>query len=554
MSAIISAFDLVKFYRGRRVLHGVSLSAGPGHRLGLIGENGVGKSTLLRILAGVEDPDAGTVDRSGGEQVGFLHQEPPYPADCPIGQVLEQALAPYRAAAARLEQLGERLQHNPDDHAAVSAYGQVLTWAIDHDLWDADRRAQLVLAGLGLGEVDHQRRVGSLSGGERSRLGMAVLLIQQPRVLLLDEPTNHLDEPALEFLQTHLASLPGAVVVASHDRVFLDAVCTGLLDLDPAQDGPVYYGGGYTDYLRHKITQRRAWQQQYEQEQAELARLRHAVAAAARQVAPARAPRDGNKMAYGRHADRVQAQVSRRVRDAQRRLADLTRRQVRKPPAPLRFHAALTRAATDDGTVVSLRHVRLPGRLEVDHLDVPASGKLLVVGGNGAGKSTLLAVLAGRLTPTVGTVTHRRRLRVGLLEQQVTFSAADRTPQQVYAEAAPDGPPLQELGLLPPATMDRPVGTLSVGQRRRLALALLLATPPDLLLLDEPTNHLSLSLVEELEQALARAPGAVVVASHDRWLRRRWQGLCVTIGADHRVGTVTGTVALSNPARSEVDT
>jgi macrolide transport system ATP-binding/permease protein len=182
--------------------------------------------------------------------------------------------------------------------------------------------------------------------------------------------------------------------------------------------------------------------------------------------------------------------------------------------------------------VLAVRRLFVPGRLAVDRLDVAAADRLLVTGPNGVGKSTLLAVLAGRLDPAAGTVHRRRGLRVGLLEQDVVFPAPHRSAAAVYAAATagrPDPVPLADLGLLPPRDHGRPVGELSVGQRRRLALAVLIADAPHVLLLDEPTNHLSLTLVEELEDALLAAPGAIVAASHDRWLRRRWPGPELTL-------------------------
>jgi len=330
------------------------------------------------------------------------------------------------------------------------------------------------------------------------------------------------------------------VVLASHDRTLLDAVCTHIVDLDPSRTGVTHYGGGYTDYLHAKRTERRRWEEQYAAEQARLAALREAVRTTAREVAPHRAPRDGNKIAYDRHGGRVEAQVSRRVRNARRRLDELDRTQVRKPPPPLRFAGALASGGGSGGLAVSLREVRVPRRLYIPHLDLAARGRLLVEGPNGAGKSTLLAVLAGRLAPAAGSVSRRRGLRVGLLEQDVSFRDPSRTARQVYAAAVPaPGVPLTGLGLVAPRDLDRPVGALSVGQRRRLALALLVAAAPHLALLDEPTNHISLALAEELEEALGCAPGAVVVASHDRWLRRRWPAgrVCLTAG---RIGAVSG--------------
>jgi macrolide transport system ATP-binding/permease protein len=513
-SPYLLARDLGKVYEERLVLDGVFLAASPGQRLGLVGENGVGKSTLLRLLAGAEEPDNGEIVRP--PDCGFLTQELPYGLGQSVQDVVDDALAEIRVAEQRLAQLGDQL----DDPEALAEYGDVLEWAQAHDIWDADRRAALTLEGLGLAHIGTDRLLGSLSGGQRSRLSLAALLIRQPNALLLDEPTNHLDDDAMVFLEGQLNRLPGVVVLASHDRVFLDAVCTAIVDLDPSRDGTTLYGGAYTDYLDAKRAERARWEQQYKTEQDELKQLKHAVAVTARGVAHNRASRDNDKMGYNFFGGRVQKQISRRVRNAQHRLDDLTRTQIRKPPAPLRFSADLTAAPSTEKLALSLRHIRVDGRLDIGNLDVETGDRLMITGSNGAGKSTLLHVLAGRLAPDDGEVRRAHGVRVGLLEQDVVFAEPTKTARQLYSGSAP----LSELGLLAPKDLDRPVNHLSVGQRRRLALAMLIGKPLDVLLLDEPTNHLSLSLVEELEEALRSAPGAVVIASHDRWLRSSWDG------------------------------
>ncbi|MGW3232755.1 ABC-F family ATP-binding cassette domain-containing protein [Kitasatospora sp. NPDC001095] len=532
------AHDVVRNLGGRRVLDGVGLTAAPGHRIGLIGENGAGKSTLLRVLAGVDRPDAGSVSRP--EDLGFLHQELPHEPGATVAAVLDEALREAREDLAELDRLGAEIARVPESdpgHAdLLDAYGRRLELAQNRESWDADRRAALVLDGLGLGALGHDRTLGSLSGGQRGRLALAALLVRRPSALLLDEPTNHLDDGGAAFLEEQLRALPGTVVLASHDRAFLDAVCTDLVDLDPAVDGPVRYGGNYSAYLGERRAERARWERRYAEEQLELAQLRRSAGVTAHLVAPDRGPRDHEKMGYGHRAGRVQNQVSRRVRNATRRLEELERAQVPEPPRPLRF--AVGAPAADAGLpaagagedrrpLVSLRDVRVPGRLALDGLEVAADDRLLVTGGNGTGKSTLLAVLAGHLTAR-GTVHRRPGLTVGLLTQDTVFDRPDRTVRDTYllalGSARAERVPLVSLGLLHPADLDKPVGRISVGQRRRLALALLVAAPPRLLLLDEPTNHLSPRLCDDLEEALGTGPGAIVLASHDRWLRRRWQG------------------------------
>ncbi|SDJ58927.1 ABC-F family ATP-binding cassette domain-containing protein [Streptomyces indicus] len=536
------AHEVVRVLGGRRVLDGVSLTAAPGRRIGLIGENGVGKSTLLRLLAGVDTPDSGSVTRPA--DLGFLHQELPFEPGDTVAAVLDEALREARVDLAELARLGEELARMPEDDPAhaelLDAYGRRLAQAEERASWDADRRAALVLDGLGLGAVAPARTLGSLSGGQRGRLALAALLVRRPSALLLDEPTNHLDDSAAAFLEERVRELPGTVVLASHDRAFLDAVCTDLLDLDPAADGPVRFGGTYSAYAAVRRAARERWERQYAEEQEELAQLRHAAGMTARRVAPDRGRTDNEKMGYGHRAGRVQSQIARRVRNATRRLDELERTQVAAPPRPLRFAAAELAAGTSEQghpaaeePLLALRDVGVPGRLAPVALELAEGDRLLVTGGNGTGKSTLLAVLAGRLAAE-GPVTRRPGLTVGLLAQDTVFARPGRTVRDTYEQTL--GPvtagkvPLDSLGLLAGRDLDKPVGQLSVGQRRRLALALLVARPPQVLLLDEPTNHLSPALCDELEEALGPGPGAIVVASHDRWLRRRWAGRELRLG------------------------
>ncbi|MFJ4942243.1 putative ABC transporter ATP-binding protein YheS [Streptomyces sp. ADI96-15] len=534
------AHELVRVLGGRRVLDGVSLTAAPRRRIGLIGENGVGKSTLLRLLAGTDRPDSGHVVRPA--DLGVLHQELPYDPASTLADVLDGALREARTALTELDRLTGLLETTPQDTpeyaALLTAYGRQLESAERQEVWEADRRAAAVLAGLGLGALDHGRSLASLSGGQRGRLALAALLVRRPSALLLDEPTNHLDDEAAAFLEERLRELPGTVVAASHDRAFLDAVCTDLIDLDPAPGGPVRHGGTYSSYLAGRRAERARWERRYAEEQEELALLRRAADTSGGRAVPGRDRPDNEKMGYGHRAGRAQTQLARRARDAHRRLELAERRQVAAPTPVLRLRFAGPAATAPPdpahGPLVAVRDLRVPGRLSLPRLDVTVGDRLLVSGGNGTGKSTLLAALAGRLDQG-GEVRHRPGLRVGLLAQDTRFRRPERTARTVYAEALgaarAEAVPLSQLGLLAAADLDKPVAELSVGQRRRLALALLVAHPPELLLLDEPTNHLSPRLSDELEAALGPGPGAVVMASHDRWLRARWRGRELRLGS-----------------------
>ena len=528
----VSGLDV--WFGTRQVLQDLDLTVPPGRRTGLVGENGSGKSTLLRALAGTLPSRAlvsGTVDVPA--DLVMLGQEPPFRDHATIGAVLAGALVPLRRMVADVE----RLSADVTDETGQTAYAAALDLAVAHEAWHADLRAAESAERLGLGALDPAREVGTLSGGQRTRLALATMMTTRPSCLVLDEPTNHLDDDAVEQLTAFLRDLPGVVVLASHDRVLLDDVCTDLFDLDPSElgtdgRGGRRFGGGWTAYEEQRAATRRRWEVTYEAQQEELDRLRAATRVGTSSIAHNRPPRDNDKFIYGFKGANVDRTLARRKRDAERRLAIAEREQVRKPRPPLELRTELTAAGTA-GRLVQVRDLEVVRRLRVDRLDVEAGEHVLVSGANGSGKTTLLGVLSGRLQPTSGSVSVAAR-RVAELVQDVRFDEPGRSAHATYDVLV--GPeraartPLPQLGLLPPDRHGTPVALLSVGQRRRLGLAIAVAAAPDLLLLDEPTNHISLALAGELEEALQTTPGTVVVASHDRWLRRRWAGteLCLS--------------------------
>ncbi|MCX5339369.1 ribosomal protection-like ABC-F family protein [Streptomyces atratus] len=524
MPTQITALAVSKSFNGRLVLDSVTCSLAAGERTGIIGENGSGKTTLLRLLAGRERPDQGEVVVQAAGGVSYLAQDERLAPQATVQQIIDRALSDLRAVEQRMRRLEAAMADG--DESGMAEYGELMTVFELRGGYDADARVERALHSLGLGLVSRDRTVGSLSGGEQVRLRLAAVLAAAPEVLLLDEPTNHLDEGALSWLEEHLRTRRGTTVTVSHDRVFLERVATSLLEVDADRRRVVRYGNGYTGYLAEKTAARQRWAQAYDQWREDVDRLREAAATTARQVAPGRPMKDGNKMAYDRAGGRVQQSLASRVRNAEERLRRLLANPVPPPPEPLRFTPVL-RARRLQGVVLDTTDIAVADRLDSTSLTVTAGERLLITGPNGAGKSTLLRVLAGEVAPDSGCVT--RRGRIGYLPQEPQPGDPDETVLAAFArgragEAAGHTERLLSLGLFDRDQLTVPVGRLSTGQLQRLALARLLSEPSDVLLLDEPTNHLSPALVEELETALTGYNGAIVIVSHDRRLRRRWRG------------------------------
>ncbi|MBW4718755.1 ATP-binding cassette domain-containing protein [Saccharothrix sp. SC076] len=437
-----------------------------------------------------------------------------------VGDLIDLELTAVRGALSRLDRAGEALAAGHP--GAADAYAAALAEAEALDAWDADRRVEVSLAALNA-VADRARPLHTLSVGQRHRVRLACLLGAGHQVLLLDEPTNHLDADGLDHLAERLRAHPGVVVLVSHDRALLGDVATSVLDLDPSSDGrPRLYGGGYAAYVEGRRAERARWEAAHAEQVAEQQRLADDLSAARNRLRDNWRPAKG----HGKHARATRAPGL--VRAVHRRQEELAAHVVAVPPPPNRFtmpelpeHPG---TGHPGGTLLRATGVTVTGRLTrpVD-LALDSGDRLVVTGPNGAGKSTLLAVLAGALAPAGGVVTRARTARIGWLGQE-SDPPGRRTAVELHAarltRSGLPGPGLAELGLLDRYDAHRPVAELSVGARRRLDLALVLADRPHVLLLDEPTNHLSAALVDELTAAIGSTPAAVVIATHDRQLLR----------------------------------
>lgn len=558
-------------YGDRLLLDGITLAITPGEHVAVVGENGAGKSTLLRLLAGLETPDEGTAAIQG--RVGYLAQTHGLPETFTVGAAVDASLAALRAIEAELDRLEAGLADAGDDE--LETYGKLQTEYQLREGYAAESRVEAALDRLGLGGLDRNRVLGSLSGGEQERVALACVLADPADILLLDEPTNHLDARGTAWLEDRLAAHRGTVVVVSHDRVLLRKVASTIVEVDAERRAVTRYGNGYDGYLREKAAERARWVQQYHSWIDAMESEKRQAETVAGTMGYGR-KRDGDKMGFDFKAGTWQKAASSQVRNAQERLRRLEASPVDRPPVPLRLNVDLAAdpgaaasdaelsgvgpsgSAQDGAPVLAVHGVCVPGRLGTTDFQAGPGEKVLITGPNGAGKSTLLSVLAGTLDPAAGSVT--RPERVGYLQQELelpqrpslrllpAFAAGLGGNIDEHAEA------LLRLGLFRTSEFHVPVGSLSAGQQRRLALARLLLGGYGTLVVDEPTNHLAPVLVEQLEAALAGFTGTLVMVSHDRALRE-WFAACArrSRGEAGPEGTRAGHTAVGRWTRYSMD-
>lgn len=517
--AHIAARNLTLSRGGSPIIQGLNLTITEESRTAIVGENGRGKSTLLAGLAGTLPPTSGSLESHG--KTGMAEQELRIAGDRTIGDTVAFAIADSLAALAEFEQATQALAAAAP--GAADQFELALATATRLDAWDAERRVDVALAALGA-DTRRDRKLRELSVGQRYRVRLACLLGGDAQILLLDEPTNHLDAAALAFLTEQLRTRAGGFAIVSHDRGLLRAVASSFVDLDPGADGrPAVYSGGFDEYLAGKRASRARSEQLHAAQLTSQAQLQSDLdAAQARLISGWRPPKG-----TGKHQRATRAASL--VGIVKRRQEALETVQVASPPPPLQL--ALPAAwQPRPGTLLSASGLALPPRLSrpVD-LVVTAGDRLLVRGPNGAGKSTLLRMLNGDLVPTRGAVSRGNNARVLLLSQESDPAWRDSvlTVRDLFRSRAallvsrgviPEARAisLDSLGLIAQSEHDQPVGSLSAGQHRRLDLALAFLAQPDILLLDEPTNHLSMTLIDELIDAVQLMPAAVVVATHDR--------------------------------------
>ncbi len=518
---MFKALSISYAYDGEVLFAGVNLVLNAGDRVGVVGPNGTGKSTLLRIIVGELRPMTGQVTRTPGATSGYFGQQVPDPGQT-VGAFLRGGFDEVALLDARREELERRL--STGDDTVLAEYGDVQErWTVLRG-WSIGTRLADVRSRLDIDHLPECTRLADLSGGEQARLTLARVLLGEPDLLVLDEPTNHLDADGIAWLAEWLSSHPGGVLVVSHDRAFLDRTVTRIVELDGIHDEPQVYEGGYTAYKAEKD---RRWQRyllDFEAQEKKRTRWEADIAATKEQ---ARTVEIANPRSPGlrRIARKVARKAIVRERRLRRRLT-----QARWLAEP-RTRPPLTLAIPGQGdpcVVVRGAHgliVKAGYRLLLDRVDLSIRGgdRILLEGRNGAGKTTLLRVLAGELEPDGGAVTGATRAQLlpqthDALRTGVGVLDFFRSRVPVYMDEAEA---LLDAYNFPAGTWDAPLRTLSAGELRRLILAVMVNSGGELLLLDEPTNYLDFDALDVIEEAVRAYQGTVVMVTHDTMFAER---------------------------------
>ncbi len=544
---MLTVHHLSKSYHLNKILADVSFNIGPGERIGLIGPNGCGKTTLLRILAGEEEPDTGHVSCLPADlRVGYLPQGLTLDPGLTLDEVLRRAAGDPQAVEERVADLAKALAHQPGDKALQAAFDQALMELQALDTYSLGE-AYAILQALGLGEIDSQTPLAHLSGGQKTRLSLALVLLHRPQLLLLDEPTNHLDIAMLEWLEGWLVKYPGAALIVSHDRTFLDRTVNRVLDLAPETHSIKEYSGNYSAYLEQYLAEKERRQEFYQDQVYEIRRMRQDINRTKQQAAWVEQTTTPRTPGVRRIAKKVAKKAKAREKRLDRYLESDERidKPVQGWQMKLDFSASQPAPAlAEKGSQSPGRGVRPLGRnvysardlavgypgypplLQDLDLHIQSGRRIALTGPNGCGKSTLLRTIAGQLPPLSGKFSLGASVQVGYMaqEQEVLDLQSDAvdTLRQVAPMGETEARSFLHYFLFSGDDALRPVAELSFGERSRLMLACLAASGCNFLLLDEPINHLDIPSRERFEQALAHFPGAVLAVVHDRYFIQRY--------------------------------
>lgn len=532
-----TSFELIKFhsvsksYGPKNVLVDVSFKMSRGERFALIGENGSGKTTLVRLMLDLEAPDIGEISLSSHCKIGYLPQETFVGIDenLSLEEFLVEAQGHFKTMAQRMRELEDCMAQPANAtelENATAEWDLLFNEFMTCGGYEAQERAQACLAALHLDHLPLDRPLSQLSEGEKRRVHLVSLLLKDLNLLILDEPTNHLDRQALEWLENYLRHFPGAVFIISHDRHFLNQIATHILELSTFTHTLSHYSGCYDDYLAAKEKELLSRFEAFEKQKEEIASLKSLLKEqtfSARRVSP---PKDQNKMAYDYRGERHLNSKRKVIAQAKQRLEVLESDPLVHPiPKDYKGIVFCPKKALEGSFAVNLESVdvEIAGKSLIEQFSAIAypGDRIILCGPNGSGKSTLLRLLAAREQPKGGKIHMASTVTLGYLPQDALFddehlTLLDYLQRRFSLPEHELRSELHQIALIEDCFVNQRINNLSTGQKRRLQLLTLMLDQTNILLLDEPTNHLAPHIIDQLENALLRFSGTVIVATHDR--------------------------------------
>ncbi len=504
---LASLININKYYNGNQVLNNVSLTIDESDKIGLVGNNGCGKSTLLKILTGSVDPDRttekdGIVSLASKTTIGYLEQMGGLNSENTVIEEMRSVFAPIHRAIDRLREI--EIEIEMGDNSAADEYQQLSSWVEANDGYNTDVKIRTILNGMGFTGDELNRTVSGFSGGEKTRLCISRLLLEEPNLLILDEPTNHLDFKTIMWLEDYLRSYKGAVLIVSHDRYFLDRLCTSICEIE--RGTLTRYKGNYTAFVRQREENDARREKEYEMQQKQIAQMEDYVA---RNLVRA----STTKMAQSR---RKQLEKMERI---EKPFHDTKSAKIHftygvEPPLDV-LKVKGVDIAVGDGTA---------RKTLVDNIDfeVRRGEKVGIIGDNGIGKSTLLRIIQEQL-PHKGLVRWNSNIKISYFEQESTNLNKELTVMEELHSRYPSMSELEVRSLLAQVRLIgenvfKETGVISGGERAKLCFAIMMQEHGNVLILDEPTNHLDLSSKEAIEEALQEYTGTIIFVSHDRYL------------------------------------
>ena len=504
---LASLTNINKFYNGKQVLSNVSLTIDESDKIGLVGNNGCGKSTLLKILTGSVEPDRftekdGIVSLAQKTTIGYLEQMGGLNSENTVIDEMRSVFEPIRKAIERLREI--ELEIELGDNSSADEYQQLTSWVEANDGYNTDVKIRMILNGMGFSEEELHRTESGFSGGEKTRLCISRLLLEEPNLLILDEPTNHLDFKTIMWLEDYLRSYRGAVLIVSHDRYFLDRLCTSICEIE--RGVLTRYRGNYSAFVRQREENDARREKEYEQQQKQIAQLEDYVAKNLVRAST-------TKMAQSRRKQLEKMErIERPVHDTKSAKIHFT--YAVEPPQEVLKVKGIDIAVGEGSGRKTL----------VDELsfDVRRGEKIGIIGDNGIGKSTLLRIIQEQL-PHKGIVRWNSNIKISYFEQESTNLNRELTVMEELHSRYPSMSELEVRSLLAQVRLIgenvfKETGVISGGERAKLCFAIMMQEHGNVLILDEPTNHLDLSSKEAIEEALEEYTGTIIFVSHDRYL------------------------------------